>query len=318
MLRRRRAAQINRQSVPYGSTKIEYLESSGKEFIFTPKLLDWKDKIVECDHYAINLKEDYPSYAGAWIGVFGGQKIDGGGKWMPSYFLWHKNNKKSGFIRGGNTNYYFEPLDDARRTITIGINDVKINGEIVHNFVPSTTQPITPTNYRGCIFGLLNGQWETPGYIHITPQLKIFSCKIFDTNNTGFWNITPSIDKTGTPCMFDLVTRKNFYNSGTGQFIYPTTSATYSLRRPQAEWAKMTDTGVHKIYHTPIDYEGSLEDYAIENGYKRLIETESPNEEGKYYSLKWVETDDTLATEWFEVDPSQEEFFEENLDNPIE
>ena len=119
-------------------------------------------------------------------------------------------------------------------------------------------------------------------------------------------HLIPSIDKTGTPCMFDLVSRKNFYNAGTGQFIYPTTSTTYSLRRPQAEWAKMTDTGVHKIYHTPIGYEGSIEEYAIENGYKRLIETESSNEEGKYYAFRWVETDDALTTEWFEVDPPQE------------
>lgn len=32
MLRRRRAAQINRQSVPYGSAKVEYLESPFQEY----------------------------------------------------------------------------------------------------------------------------------------------------------------------------------------------------------------------------------------------------------------------------------------------
>lgn len=137
-------------------------------------------------------------------------------------------------------------------------------------------------------------------------------------NSKIIHELIPALDKTGTPCMFDLVTRKNFYNAGTGDFLYPTTSTTYSLRRPQAEYAKMTDTGVRRLYHVPKDYEGSLEEYAVENNYKRLIETESPNEEGKYYSFRWVETDDTLTTEWFEVDPPQEELFEENLDNPTE
>ena len=106
MLRRKFAAQINRQSVPYGMEKVEYLEGTGTQFIFTPTLADWKDKIVECDHYTINLRENYPSYGGNWVGVFGGQKIDNGGKWMPSYFLYHKGNGKSGFIRGGNTKGY--------------------------------------------------------------------------------------------------------------------------------------------------------------------------------------------------------------------
>lgn len=137
-------------------------------------------------------------------------------------------------------------------------------------------------------------------------------------NSKIIHKLIPALDRTGTPCMFDKVSRKNFYNAGTGDFLYPTTSTTYSLRRPQAEYAKMTDTGVRRLYHTPKGYEGTLEDYAIENGYKHLIETESPNEEGKYYSFKWVETDDVLMTEWFEVDPPQEEFIEENLDNPSE
>lgn len=32
-------------------------------------------------------------------------------------------------------------------------------------------------------------------------------------------NLVPSLSPTGTPCMFDTVTRKPFYNSGTGSFI---------------------------------------------------------------------------------------------------
>lgn len=127
-------------------------------------------------------------------------------------------------------------------------------------------------------------------------------------------NFMPVLDSTGTPCLYDTITQQPFYNAGTGDFLYPspTSAVTYSMRRLQAEYAKMTDTGIRRLYHTPIDYDGSIEDYAIENGYKRLIETESPNEEGKYYSFKWVETNDALTTEWFEIDPPQEEFFEEN------
>ena len=133
-------------------------------------------------------------------------------------------------------------------------------------------------------------------------------------------NLIPCLDPTGTPCMYDTVTQTPYYNSGTDDFLYPspTSSATYSLRRPRAEYAKMTDTGVRRLYHVPADYDGSIENYANEHGFKLLNETESPNEEGKYYAFRWVETDTELRTEWYETEPPIDEFGEmiENTNEP--
>ena len=47
------------------------------------------------------------------------------------------------------------------------------------------------------------------------------------------------LDNTGTPCMYDLVSNKTFYNSGTGEFIYPK-----KIERP---------TGLPHKY-TPLEY----------------------------------------------------------------
>lgn len=33
-------------------------------------------------------------------------------------------------------------------------------------------------------------------------------------------HLVPALDPTGRPCMFDLVTRRPFYNQGTGEFLY--------------------------------------------------------------------------------------------------
>ena len=140
-------------------------------------------------------------------------------------------------------------------------------------------------------------------------SVRIYS---FEMNFQGLskFNFIPCLDPTGTPCMFDTVSQKPFYNSGTGDFLYPspTSAATYSMRRPQAEYAKMTDTGVRRLYHVPVDYEGSIDEYASENGFKLLNETECPNEEGKYYTFKWVETDTEITTEWYETEPPTDEF----------
>ena len=48
------------------------------------------------------------------------------------------------------------------------------------------------------------------------------------------------------------------------------------------------------------------------DNFKKIIETECPNEDGKYYGSRWVETDTELIIEWFEIDPPQEEFLQEN------
>ena len=159
------------------------------------------------------------------------------------------------------------------------------------------------------------GVKQTGGYYPQRPLVGRKKYFKFWINGILTRNLIPCLDPTGTPCMFDTVTQKPFYNSGTGDFLYPspTSAATYSMRRPQAEYAKMTETGIRRLYHVPADYDGSIEEYANEHSFKLLIETESPNEEGKYYAFRWVETDTELRTEWYETEPPTDE-----LGNPIE
>ena len=49
--------------------------------------------------------------------------------------------------------------------------------------------------------------------------LKIYNFKTIDGGKPKN-NFVPALDETGTPCMYDLVTYKTFYNSGTGEFEY--------------------------------------------------------------------------------------------------
>jgi hypothetical protein len=45
-----------------------------------------------------------------------------------------------------------------------------------------------------------------------------YDCRVYE-NGTEKRAYIPALDPTGTPCMFDLVSKKPFYNSGTGDFI---------------------------------------------------------------------------------------------------
>jgi hypothetical protein len=138
-------------------------------------------------------------------------------------------------------------------------------------------------------------------------QCKLYSYKKWELGEPVQQNFVPALDPTGTPCMFDMVTRKPYYNSGTGDFTYPgkeTQAATYSLRRPR-QYAQMTERGIRRLYHVPRGYNGTPEEYAEENGFKILVETPAP-EEG-YWAPVWHDREDCIELEWVETEPTAEE-----------
>ena len=121
---------------------------------------------------------------------------------------------------------------------------------------------------------------------------------------------TPCLDETGAPCMFDLVTKKPFYNSGTGDFLYPgqeTETTTYSLR-PRM-YAQKTEHGIRRLYRVPAGYNGGKEEYAEEKGFKILVETPMP-EEG-YWTPVWHDREDCIELEWVETEHPMEETLNE-------
>ena len=290
---------VRPNGLPSDYTPVEYLESSGTEYISIYDVnfvvgddIEMSSELQITDLNGVRRSEGANSVYFFW-GIMNDNKLYAGcgtGKWGSSSVLgdtnWHVFSNKNTASQQG---FY---VDD---------NLVYSGTKITSNHTPLTLQ----------LWKCHNGSY------YFDNRKKWWRLTL---NGEVKHNLLPCLDQTGTPCMYDTVTQTPYYNAGTGDFLYPspTSAVTYSMRRPQAEYAKMTDTGIRRLYHVPDDYEGSLEDYVIENGYKKLIETESPNEDGKYYDFRWVETNDNLTTEWFEIDPPQEEFIEENLDNLTE
>ena len=50
-------------------------------------------------------------------------------------------------------------------------------------------------------------------------NLRIYSFKISKDGNK-IMNLIPALDRNGTPCMYDTVSKQTFYNAGTGEFLY--------------------------------------------------------------------------------------------------
>lgn len=51
-------------------------------------------------------------------------------------------------------------------------------------------------------------------------QYRLYRFTIKKANNELIMNLLPYLDKNGKPCMFDTVSKKPFYNQGTGEFLY--------------------------------------------------------------------------------------------------
>lgn len=143
------------------------------------------------------------------------------------------------------------------------------------------------------------------GFKSYPSRVSIYSAKI-SSNDKVARDFVPCLDATGAPCLFDMVSRKPFYNSGTSDFLYPTESTTYSLRRVLPDWGKLTENGLRRLYHAPANYTGELYDYALENGYKPIVEPEKP--ETGYWFPRWRETEDEIVLEWVETEPPAEDY----------
>ena len=50
-------------------------------------------------------------------------------------------------------------------------------------------------------------------------QGKIYSCKHYNGDEL-IQDLVPCLNADGVPCMFDLVSRKSFYNKGNGSFTW--------------------------------------------------------------------------------------------------
>ena len=48
---------------------------------------------------------------------------------------------------------------------------------------------------------------------------RIYAFSFYDNNDLVLCNLIPCLDTNGTPCMYDTVSGKTFYNQGTGEFI---------------------------------------------------------------------------------------------------
>lgn len=280
---------------PIDYTRVEFLEGTYHQYIDTG--------IIKNDKFAIKIT--YQQLQNTRTSLLGYRYTNEGTTYSVQVLA--QNHNFVGQIRCVNTVdivIYPEPenwVPYEKKTLeyTVGERTVLVNGKSVKtgSMGGAPCQINNPLNYSVWLFAI-NG-WTKEGVV------KIYDFSLSDIGKPEDCVFIPALDNTGAPCMFDLVSRKPFYNLGTGDFIYPgkeTEATTYSLRNRM--YAQMTEHGIRRLYRVPEGYD-SKEEYAAENGFKLLVETPQP-EEG-YWEPVWHDREDCIELEWVETEPPVEE-----------
>lgn len=184
-------------------TEVEYLESTGTQYIDTG--------ITPTTNTTIDTVFKFMSKEG--VGLNGvRQTSDFTTRFYPMATYSNTDQFRCSF---GSEEYYF---DDILSIHHIVYNDKQHNLYVDDEL--KNTFNVNNINLDGnktiWIFG---GNNENPSTNKWYAQEMIYSFKIYN-NGSIIRNLIPVIDDLSTPCLFDNVEKKCYYNQGTGEFLY--------------------------------------------------------------------------------------------------
>ena len=180
---------------------IEYLQNTGIQHINTGVTIT-NNKRFEID---VQLTSDNPSESSI-MGTGGGADSNFVSIRAGNYF----GGNEFGFIK--NNKYYFPgniTKDTFRHIFVIDLKNNKVKIDQYELITDGTTNS-TLTWWIGGYMGSTTTGFDWIG--------KYYSIKIYD-NEILIHHFIPVLDKDGTPCMYDKVKKKYYYNQGKGQFI---------------------------------------------------------------------------------------------------
>lgn len=191
--------------LPPGYQKVEFLESSGTQYINTG--------IVKSGEYRARFEYAAPPYFNN--GIMFGWKYNHQGVWYEKLFAFFPTIYFGRFAHWTALSYIL-PMnfnttgyDGTARNVletTMEANVVILNGETVYlsnlGNIRNTENPLNVPIY----------------VLKDTSGTKLFAFTIFNESGPADIDLIPVLDTDGTPCMYDKVSRKCFYNAGTGHF----------------------------------------------------------------------------------------------------
>ena len=138
------------------------------------------------------------------------------------------------------------------------------------------------------LFAFANNRDNTE--VNLMSSMQMWHLTIKDKLDIPIRAFIPALDKNGTPCMFDKVSKQPFYNSGTGQFIVgmaleqarklgrlPSAGGELTVSLP---WEAGVDANVQDALAT-----------AAENGWTVMVQYREPEVATENISVDYLEND---------------------------
>ena len=204
MILRRRAMYRNLE-LPTGYQRCKFLKKSGTAYIDTGII---PDKSMDYD-----IVFDVESTYQGSLYVFGSDSSYQNGLNLGCDF---RNEEGIRFCKFYTLNYYKTYIklnSGVQYSVQMCENQFAVNSKVISAISGSYV-----CAYSLILFGTnRNGQ----AMVNDTycKNLRIYSFTISKDGNK-IMNLIPALDRNGTPCMYDTVSKNTFYNAGTGEFLY--------------------------------------------------------------------------------------------------
>lgn len=189
--------------LPYGYTEVEYLESSGTQYIDT--------EVIYQNGYNIESYFTCDTSTASSKFLFG---VYGNGSLRQCAFSTYRNWNTTSAL----ANFYYGLMNQT--VVNKAVNKVELKNKVWYyndTAYGDAWDFDASENLTMYLFAGHTAAGTNPNYYFIG---KIHSFKMYNTNNTLIRDYIPALDTNGKPCLYDKVTAKPYYNKGTGEFTY--------------------------------------------------------------------------------------------------
>jgi len=283
--------------VPVGFTEVEYIESSGTQYIDTG--IEPKVGKTAVD-FMFSLNQLYTSAVGIFGSRTGTDPTTGTAYNIFSGTTEGTNRIRNDWSYGCSTRPYSSNNYALTNTITANTKiRVQLNADSSAQIDDGSFSTSSVTKID-CGYNMLLGSINTAGTAFANkPSAKWYYCKIWD-NGVLVRDFIPCLDRNNTPCMYDLVENKAYYNAGTGTFSYG--HAIIPVKYLQSSGTQYINTKINVSNTLRCDLDASFETPTGSTGYLNgATRVEGSSQQrfmmgvnsANYYSMSFIENNTT-------------------------
>lgn len=204
MKRRLMAFEKSGGGLPEGYTAVDYLQSTGTQWINTEITPSQDTKVI------IKFMADKWGYES----LIGGRANSNSNDQFTT-FLDSSSNGRFMFRMDGMSSSITYIGFKLHTIYTAELSGTKMEFTLEDGTIPFTSG-VTISDFSSAVPMLLFKAQNVSGSGLIG---KVYFCKIYHQDNL-VRDFQPCLDTEGVPCMFDFVSRKSFYNVNTGSFTW--------------------------------------------------------------------------------------------------